>query len=86
MTTAEPSDEEIVQVAAEAAEEAVFLRYKQSEVTDLDVTVTFEDGVLEIDIYLNAPESEEDPDEIVDEAARAGQAAVDELFADTETA
>jgi hypothetical protein len=78
----EPTDEEVVQTAAEAAEGLVFARYKQSEVTDLDVTVSFEDGVLDVDVYLNAPEDTADPEQVADDAALAARAAVDDLFAD----
>jgi hypothetical protein len=74
-----PTDEEVVTAAAEAAEGVVFDRYKQSEVTDLDITVTFEDGVLEVDVYLNAPDDEK-AQRVADDAALAAQAAVDELF------
>jgi len=79
----EPTDEEVVRTAAEAAEGLVFSRYKQSEVTDLDVTVTFEDGVLEVDVYLNAPDETHDPERIADDAALAARAAVDDLFAES---
>ncbi|WP_394339052.1 DUF3194 domain-containing protein [Haloplanus aerogenes] len=83
---AEPDDETVVQTAAEAAEGVVFAHYRQSDVRDLDVTVTFEEGVLEVDVYLNAPDGEDDPDPeaVADEAARAAQDAVDDLFADDE--
>ncbi|ADD06008.1 DUF3194 family protein [Natrialba magadii ATCC 43099] len=78
----EPTDEEVVQTAAEAAEGLIFSRYKQSDVRDMDVTVSFEDGVLEVDVYLNAPEQDDgtDPDEVADEAARTAREAVDDLF------
>jgi hypothetical protein len=76
----EPTDEEVVQTAAEAAEGVIFARYRQSDVDDFDVTVTFEDGVLEVDVYLNAPDDEADPEAVADEAARAAQDAVDDLF------
>lgn len=79
---AEPTDEEVVQTAAAAAEGVVFSRYKQSTVDDLDVTVTFEDGRLEVDIYLNAPDDEHDPEQVADDAALAARSAVDDLFAD----
>ncbi|WP_418284315.1 DUF3194 domain-containing protein [Halorubrum sp. DTA46] len=75
-----PSDEEVVQTAAEAAEGVVFAHYDQSAVTDLDVTVTFEDGVLDVDVYLNAPD-DPDPDAVAREAAETAGEAVDELFA-----
>lgn len=78
----DPADEEVVRTAAKAAEGVVFDRYDQSAVTDLDVTVTFEEGVLDVDVYLNAPDGPDDPDpEAVAEAAtEAAGDAVDELF------
>ncbi|MDQ2053112.1 MULTISPECIES: DUF3194 domain-containing protein [Halobellus] len=77
-----PTDEEVVQTAAEAAEGVIFAHYKQSELTDFDVTVTFEEGVLDVDVYVNAPDdAEQDADAVADEAARAAGDAVDELFA-----
>ena len=75
-----PTDEEVVQTAAEAADGLIFDRYKQSAVRDVDVTVTFEEGVLEVDVYLNAPDDEK-AQRVADEAARAAQDAVDDLFA-----
>jgi hypothetical protein len=80
----EPVDETVVQTAAEAAEGVIFDRYKQSSVTDYDVTVTFEDGVLDVDVYLNAPDDDEKAERVVEAAARAAQDAVDELFASGE--
>ena len=80
MPTGEPTDEEVVQTAATAAENVIFERYKQSAVRDLDVTVTFEEGMLEVDVYLNAPHEEADPDRVADDAARAARDAVDDLF------
>ncbi len=82
MSQADPSDEKVVRVAAEAAEGLVFSRYKQSAVRDLDVTVTFEEGVLEVDVYLNVPDAEDDsePERVADDAALAAREAVDDLF------
>ncbi|WP_254530024.1 DUF3194 domain-containing protein [Natrinema gelatinilyticum] len=80
MPTDEPSDETVVQTAAEAAEDVIFSRYKQSAVRDYDVTVVFEAGVLEVDVYLNAPEDQADPDQVADDAALTARRAVDELF------
>ena len=84
-----PTDEEVVRTASEAAEGVIFDRYKQSVVRDFDVTVTFEDGLLEVDVYLNAPAGDEGEtatgqrlEDVTDEAALAAQTAVDELFAD----
>jgi hypothetical protein len=72
-----PSDERVVETAAEAAEGVIFARYKQSEVKDFDVTVTFEEGVLDVDVYVNAPD---DADAVAEEAALAARDAVDDLF------
>jgi hypothetical protein len=80
---AEPSDETVVRTAAEAAEGIVFKHYDQSTVTDLDVTVTFEAGVLDVDVYLNAPDdADPDPDAVAEEAVETAGEAVDELFAE----
>ncbi|SIS05366.1 DUF3194 domain-containing protein [Natronorubrum thiooxidans] len=82
MQTDEPTDTDVVQTASDAAEGYVFSQYKQSAVRDLDVTVTFEDGVLEVDVYLNGPDSEgtPTPEQVADDAALAAREAVDELF------
>ncbi|OVE86058.1 DUF3194 domain-containing protein [Natronolimnobius baerhuensis] len=82
MSTGEPTAEEIVQTASDAAEGYVFSQYKQSAVRDLDVTVSFEDGVLEVDVYLNAPETADapDPEQVADDAALTAREAVDDLF------
>ena len=82
MSTEEPTDEEVVQTASDAAEGYVFSQYKQSAVRDLDVTVTFEDGVLEVDVYLNAPDDADgpDPERVADDAALVARDAVDDLF------
>ncbi|WP_224332608.1 DUF3194 domain-containing protein [Haloprofundus halobius] len=81
----EPSDDEIVETAADAAEGVIFAHYSQSAVRDMDVTVTFEDGVLDVDVYLNAPDDDVDPETVADEAALAARDAVDGLFAATES-
>ena len=78
--SSDPSDGEVVRTAAEAAEGVVFSHYRQSTVEDLDVTVTFEDGVLDVDVYLNAPDDEVDPEAVVEEAVAAAGDAVDDLF------
>jgi fructose 1,6-bisphosphatase len=77
-----PTDEQVVETAAEAAEGLVFSRLQNSVVDDLDITVSFEDGVLDVDVYLNAPDADADLDTVADDAALAAQGAVDDLFAD----
>ena len=78
----DPSDETVVQTASDAAEDVIFETYKQSTITDYDVTVVFEDGTLEVDVYLNVPADAADrsPDAVADDAALAARAAVDDLF------
>ncbi|WP_423999833.1 DUF3194 domain-containing protein [Haloarcula salina] len=75
-----PTDDEVVETAARAAEDVVFSRFDASEVEDLDVTVSFEDDLLEVDVYLNAPDARQDEDRVADDAALAARAAVDDLF------
>jgi len=80
--SSEPTDETVVQTAAEAAEGLVFARFANSAVTDLDITVGFDDGILDVDVYLNTvDDAEADPDEVAHEAVEAAEKAVDELFA-----
>ena len=79
-----PSDDEVVRTAAEAAEDVIFSRFKQSAVRDVDVTVTFEDGVLDVDVYLNVPEARNTEEKVAEDAALAARAAVDELFDEAE--
>ena len=80
--TDEPTDPEVVEAASDAAEGLVLSQYKQSEIRDLDVTVRFEDGRLEVDVYLDAPD-DPDPAVVADEAVEAAEAAVDDLFEGT---
>ncbi|EMA32660.1 hypothetical protein [Haloarcula japonica] len=75
-----PTDDEVVETASTAAEDVVFSRYDVGTVEDLDVTVTFEDGVLDVDVYVNAPDSRQDEAQVADDAALAARAAVDDLF------
>ena len=78
----EPDEETVVTTAAEAAEGLILSRFANSAITDLDITVTFEDGVLDLDVYLNTvDDADADPEEVADEAIDAAEDAVDELFA-----
>ena len=74
-----PTDEDVVETASDAAEGLVLSRYKQSAIRDLDVTVRFEDGVLDVDVYLDAP-ADPDPEMVAEEAVLAAESAVDDLF------
>jgi hypothetical protein len=73
------SDERVVSAAVEAAESVVFSRYDRSELDDLDIAVSFEDDVLDVDVYLNAPD-DADAEAVADEAALAAREAVDDLL------
>jgi len=75
-----PADEAVVETAADAAEDVVFSRIGKGDLSDVDVSVTFEDDVLDVDVYVNAPESSADERRVADDAALAARAAVDELF------
>jgi hypothetical protein len=75
----DPDETEVVRTAARAAEDVVFSRYDRTDVEDVDVTVTFEDGLLEVDVYLDATGSG-NPDRVADDAALAARAAVDDLL------
>jgi hypothetical protein len=77
MGTDDPDDDAVVQAAASAAENVVFSRYSQSEVRDVDVTVTFEDGQLEVDVYLDAPG---DAERVAEDAVLAARRAADDLL------
>jgi hypothetical protein len=77
----EPDEETVVTTAAAAAEGFILSRFANSAITDLDITVTFEDGVLDLDVYLNtADDADADPDTVANEAIAAAEDAVDDLF------
>lgn len=76
----DPSDEVVVDTAADAAEDVIFSRFDADQIEDYDVTVTFEDGRLEVDVYLNAPDGLADEQQVADDAALAARSAVDGLF------
>lgn len=76
-----PDDETVVETGAAAARDLVFSRFDTGEVRDIDVTVRFEDDVLEVDVYLDVPEpGVRDPEQVADDAALAARQAVDRLF------
>jgi hypothetical protein len=75
-----PGDDEVVETAAAAAEDVVFSRIDVGDLEDVDVTVTFEDDILEVDVYVNAPDSSADERRVADDAALAARGAVDDLL------
>ncbi|MDZ7701852.1 MAG: DUF3194 domain-containing protein [Halobacteriales archaeon] len=72
-----PEDDAVVQAAVDAAEDVIFSAYSRAELRDLDVAVAFEDGLLEVDVYLDA---DGDAERVADDAALAARDAVDELL------
>jgi len=77
---APPSDSDVVRTAADAAERVIFSRIDRADVEDVDVTVSFEDRRLEVDVYVHAPGAVVDTQQVADDAALAARAAVDELL------
>ena len=80
MSDQDPTDAEVVEAASAAAERTVFARYDKSTVRDLDVTVSYENGELAVDVYLNAEDNADDPQRVANDAALAARGAVDELL------
>jgi hypothetical protein len=76
----EVDDATVVETAVEAAESVIFSRYDRSAIADVDVNITFEDDILEVDVYLDAPEGREDPEQVAEDAALAARSAVDDLL------
>jgi hypothetical protein len=74
------TDDEVVETAADAAEDVIFARLSVSEIEDYDVTVTFEERVLDVDVYVKAPDASADEERVADDAALAARGAVDELL------
>ncbi|MFC6756195.1 MULTISPECIES: DUF3194 domain-containing protein [Haloarcula] len=75
-----PTDDEVVETAADAAENVIFARLSVSDIDDYDVTVTFEEQMLDVDVYVKAPDASADEERVADDAALAARGAVDELF------
>ncbi|QZA89176.1 DUF3194 domain-containing protein [Salinarchaeum sp. IM2453] len=74
----EIDDTRVVETASDAAQNVIFSRYERSEINDIDITIHFEDDVLEVDIYLDADHG--DPDQVANDAALAARSAVDRLL------
>jgi len=75
-----PSDATVVETASTAAEDLIFSRLDAGTIEDVDVTVTFEDDVLDVDVYVNAPDASGEEEQVAEDAALAAQGAVDDLF------
>ena len=73
--------EAVVETASEAAHGYVFSRLTKSSVDDIDVAVSFEDEILEVEVSIVAPNAEANLEAIAEEAVRVAGDAVDELFA-----
>lgn len=73
-------EEAVVDAAADAAHDLVFSRLPTAAIEDLDITVSFEDGDLEVEVYILAPESDADVEQVAEDAALAARGAADELL------
>lgn len=69
---------EPAEVAQDASIEAILESFDRDEIDDLDVTATFEDGELTLEVYLHVEGVDTAP--VVTEAIERGTAAVDELL------
>ena len=77
----EPTDQTVVETAANAAEGVILARFANSDIKDIDITVTFDDGILDVDVYLTTTAgAAADADAVATEAVEAAEAAVDKLF------
>ncbi|MDZ7849334.1 MAG: DUF3194 domain-containing protein [Halodesulfurarchaeum sp.] len=70
----------VVETASEAAHGYVFSRLNKSTVDDIDLAVSFEDDVLEVEISIVAPDADADLEQIAEDAVRVAGDAADELF------
>ena len=81
MENEDPDEDAVVRTAAEAAESLIFSRYSPSSVSDYDVTVRFEEGILDVDVFVEVPEaSEEAEQQAAEDAGLAAREAVDRLL------
>lgn len=72
-----PADAEVADTAHSAAIETILSHYDPETIEDLDVTASFDDGELTIDVYLLVPG--EDTADVVTEAIERATDAVDEI-------
>ncbi len=73
-------DSDVVRAAVDAAEDVIFSRIDRHDIDDVDVTVSFADGTLDVDVYLNAPDSPVDTQQVAEDATLAAGSAVDSLL------
>lgn len=66
------------EVAQTASIEAILESFDRDEIDDLDVTATFSEGELTLEVYLHVDGVDTAP--VVTEAIERGTAAVDELL------
>lgn len=75
-----PTDEAVVEAAAQAAEAEILSAFDRSAIADIDVRVQFMDGELIVDVYLDADVDTDRERAVAEDAVAAAEAAVDELF------
>ncbi|MFW5965263.1 MAG: DUF3194 domain-containing protein [Halodesulfurarchaeum sp.] len=72
--------ETVVETASETANRYVFSQLEKSAVEDLEVTASFEDEVLEVEVSVVAPDAETDLERLATDATRLAGEAVDALL------
>lgn len=73
-------DSDVVHAAVDAAEDVIFSRIDRRNIEDMDVTVSFVRGQLDVDVYLNAPDSRVETHQVAKDATLAAGRAVDSLL------
>jgi|APHM01.1.fsa_nt_gi hypothetical protein len=76
----QPAEATVVDAAAAAAEQIVFSRYDRSAVHDLDITIQYRNKQLEVDVYLDVADDNDNAEQVADDAALAARGAADNLL------
>ncbi|ERG89977.1 MAG: hypothetical protein J07HX5_02150 [halophilic archaeon J07HX5] len=76
----QPAEAAVVDAAAAAAEQIIFSRYDRSAVRDLDITVQYRNKQLEVDVYLDVADDNNNAEQVADDAALAARGAADSLL------
>lgn len=74
------SEEVVVEKTTAAAEDVIFSRCDPSTLEDIDITIRYTEGRLDIDIYLDGDSDE--LQQIAEDAALAARRVADELIED----
>lgn len=70
---------DVVNAGVSAAESVIFSRYSRNEISDLDITIRYENMEVTIDVYLSIPAAE-DEEAVATDAALAARHAIDNVL------